>query len=249
MMSSQIDHIRPLGLNDKGIHSWFTLRNHLNVNQNSEIPGLNLGINTLESKNKVSNNRELLLKELGIQSDQFAYAKQVHGTKIEIVKNGGEYLETDGLVTTQKGIVLAIQVADCAAILLGDSSNKVIGAAHAGWRGAAGNICNKLITEMIALGAKPNNIKAFISPCISMKNFEVGEEVAVQFPSRFVDRISFDKPHVNLSGFIKEQLQEQGILENNIELTNECTIENEKYYSYRRQKELSGRMMAMIKLN
>lgn len=247
-MSFQIDFIRPKLLNKQGIKSWFSLRNHQNLNLKNKIPGLNLGLNTTEPKDVIQENRKILTKELGIKDSQLAFAEQVHKTNIQYVSTGGLYPETDGLVTTDQDLVLAIQVADCAAVLLGDSSNQVIGAVHAGWRGAAGNICIKIVESMKKLGAETANIKAFISPCISLENFEVGEEVAVQFPSRYVDYTSFKKPHVDLSVFIKGQLLEQGIAEPNIELSANCTIENEKFYSYRRQKDQSGRMMAMIKL-
>ncbi|MDZ7806840.1 MAG: peptidoglycan editing factor PgeF [Gracilimonas sp.] len=248
-MSSQIEFIRPALLNGQGISSWFTLRNHETVNQNNKIPGLNLGLNTIEPKDVVERNQHFLLKSLGLDEQQLAYAKQVHKTNIETVNTGGEYPDTDGLVTSETNLILGIQVADCAAILLGDSKNRVIGAAHAGWRGAADNICIKVINNMKKLGADVKHIKAFVSPCISLKNFEVGEKVAEQFPSRYVDYRSYKKPHVDLSSFIKGQLTEQGILKGNIELSDVCTIDNENLYSYRRQKDQSGRMMALIKLN
>ncbi|MFP8488269.1 peptidoglycan editing factor PgeF [Gracilimonas sp. Q87] len=248
-MSSRIEYIQPALLNGHGISSWFTLRNHQNVNQNSNIPGLNLGLNTIEPIEVVEHNRNLLLKRLKIEQHELAYAKQIHKTNIETVDTGGEYPDTDGLVTNERNLVLAIQVADCAAILLGDRKNHVIGAAHAGWRGAVDDICIKVIMRMKELGAESKQIKAFISPCISLKNFEVGEEVAIQFPSRYIDLTSYEKPHVDLNTFIKDQLMEQGIAEENIELSGKCTIDNEYFYSYRRQKNKSGRMMAMIKLN
>lgn len=247
-MSSQIEFIRPELLNGQGIYSWFTLRNHKSVNRNNRIPGLNLGLNTSEPKEVIANNRKLLLNELELKEDRLAYAKQIHETHVETVSSGGEYPDTDGLVTNTKDLVLAIQVADCAAILLGDSKNRVIGAAHAGWRGAADNICTYIIDSMKQLGAETENLKAFISPCISLKNFEVGKEVAEKFPSQYVDYSSYKKPHVNLNSFIRDQLIKQGIFGHNIELYDTCTIDNENFYSYRRQKDSSGRMMAMIKL-
>lgn len=249
MKSSQIEIIHPNKLNREGISSWFTLRNHENINSDHNIAGLNLGLNTDESQEIVNQNRKLLMKELGIEEQQFAYAKQVHKTHIERIDKGGEYPDTDGMVTNKENLVLAIQVADCAAILLGDSKNRVIGAAHAGWRGAVGNICIKAVDQMKDLGADPKYIKAFISPCISLKNFEVGPEVAEQFPSRYVDFTSFKKPHVDLRLFLKDQLKSMEIVDGNIEVNQNCTIENENLYSYRRQKEKSGRMMALIKLN
>ena len=249
MMSSPIDYLQPDLLNSKGISAWFTYRNHLNVNPTNDIQGLNLGMNTSDAPEVIEWNRNVLLQELSIEAGQLAYAKQVHKTHIEEVKEGGEYPDTDGLVTTSENLVLAIQVADCAAILLGDSVNRVVGAVHAGWRGASANICIKMIDKMKELGAEPKNIKAFISPCISLKNFEVGQEVAMQFPSRFVDFCSYQKPHVDLRAFIKDQLREMGIGDKNMEINQECTIDNEHLYSFRRQKEKSGRMMALIKLN
>ncbi|MCH2448802.1 MAG: peptidoglycan editing factor PgeF [Gracilimonas sp.] len=248
MMSSPIKLIKPCVLNDESISSWFSLRNHKSVQPNSNIPGLNLGLNTEEDKEIILQNRKLLLDEIGLDAHKIAYAVQVHKTKIEVVKLGGTYPNTDAFVTTENDLALAIQVADCAAVLFGDPKNRVIAAAHAGWRGAAGNIIPKTLKKMMSLGAEVNNIKAFISPCISNKNFEVGEEVAVQFPDEFVDREHYNKPHLDLKEFIRYQLLEQGMIESKIELSTHCTINDEQFYSYRRQKEGSGRMMGIIKL-
>lgn len=248
-MSSQINFIEPKLLNNDTISSWFSLRNHESVHPELNIPGLNLGLNTDEEEETVLQNRRLLLDEIGLEVDQIAYAIQVHKTHIEEVKRGGTYPNTDAFVTTTHGLALAIQVADCAAVLFGDDRNKVIGAAHAGWRGAAENIIPKTVEKMISLGAEAENIKAFISPCISLKNFEVGEEVAIQFPDQFVDRENYEKPHVDLKEFIRHQLLELGMMESKIELDTHCTISDERFYSFRRQQDKSGRMMGIIKLN
>lgn len=249
MISSPIKLIKPHLLNDESISSWFSLRNHESVQQNSTIPGLNLGMNTQEEEEIILQNRKLLLDQVGIDTHQIAYAIQVHETKVEVVRHGGTYPNTDAFATTKQGMALAIQVADCAAVLFGDPVNGVIAAVHAGWRGAVGNIIPKTLKKMMSLGAEAKNIKAFVSPCISLKNFEVGEEVATKFPDQFVDRDRFEKPHVDLKEFIRYQLLEQGMMESKIELDTHCTINDEKFYSYRRQKEKSGRMMGIIKLN
>lgn len=248
-MSSQIDLIRPNLLNDETLSSWFSLRNHESVQTKRTISGLNLGLNTDEAEDVILSNRERLLNEIGLDAHQIAYAVQVHKTNIEVVERGGTYPNTDGFVTNHQNLALAIQVADCAAILFGDPVNKVIGAAHAGWRGAAGDIIPKTISKMKKLGAEVKQIKVYISPCISMANFEVGEEVAEQFPDQFVDRVHYEKPHVNLKEFIRHQLLSEGMMESKIELDTSCTIAEEKFYSYRRQKQKSGRMMGIIKLN
>lgn len=248
-MSFPIKFIKPTLLNDESISSWFSLRNHESVHPELNIPGLNLGLNTEEDEEIILQNRRLLLDEIGLNTHQIAYAIQVHKTKIEVVQHSGTYTNTDAFVTAKTNLALAIQVADCAAVLFADPKNRVIAAAHAGWRGAAGNIIPKTLIKMISLGAEIKNIKAFISPCISLKNFEVGEEVAAQFPDKFVDRNNYEKPHVDLKKFIRHQLLEQGMMESKIELDIHCTINDEQFYSYRRQKEKSGRMMGIIKLN
>jgi len=248
-MSSHIDFIKPDLLNNEKISSWFTLRNHNIVQVHGHIPGLNLGLNTSERMSVILTNREKLLDQIDVKPDQLAYAVQVHKTDIKEATEGGVYEDTDGFVTSKPSLAVAIQVADCAAILFGDDKNGVIGAAHAGWRGAAGGIVPETISKMKGLGAESESIKVFVSPCISLENFEVGEEVASEFPDQFVDRTNYAKPHVDLKAFIKYQLLNEGINEQNIEIDASCTISNEKFYSYRRQKEQSGRMMGIIKLN
>lgn len=248
-MSSRINFIKPELLNDGIVSSWFTLRNQETVHPEKAIPGLNLGLNTAEKASVVLSNRKQLLQEIGSEEAQIAYGVQVHETDVREVLEGGIYEVTDGFVTKKTGLALAIQVADCAAVLMGDPKNKVIGAAHAGWRGAVADIVPKTIKKMKNLGAEEGHIKVFVSPCISLQNFEVGEEVAVQFPEPFVDRTNYAKPHVDLKAFIKHQLLNEGIESNHIEVDDSCTIANEDFYSYRRQKDRSGRMMGIIKLN
>lgn len=248
-MSSRINFIKPELLNNDVISSWFTLRNQETVHPGKDIPGLNLGLNTSEKASVVLSNRQQLMQEIGTEEGHIAYGVQIHETEIEEVTEGGIYEGTDGFVTKKSGLALAIQVADCAAVLMGDEKNKVIGAAHAGWRGAVADIVPKTILRMKKLGAEVKHIKVFVSPCISFQNFEVGEEVAVQFPEPFVDRTNYAKPHVNLKAFIRYQLLNEAIESDHIEVDDSCTIADENFYSYRRQKDKSGRMMGIIKLN
>lgn len=228
------------------VDAWFTLKNQGYGNEH-KISGLNLGFNTPEKKEVVAQNRLYLLSSLGLDPNWTAYADQVHSNRIQVVTDGGIYPETDGLITRIPGLTLGIQVADCAAVLLWDSANKVVGAFHAGWRGAAGDIIPKGIDKMKEQGANPSQMKAFVSPCISQENFEVGQEVADQFPDQFVDYKNYEKPHINLKGFLKFQMAGSGIPAPSIEMRDECTIDNaEHFYSYRREGEQSGRMMALI---
>lgn len=250
MTSSHIDFIRPDKLNNTRIFSWFTLKNSHLVEQNQHIAGLNIGFNSKESQDILLHNLNLLSTSIRTNTRDLALAFQVHKTHVQIVEEGGVYPDTDAFVSNKLGIALGIQVADCGAVLLGDSMNRVIGAAHAGWRGAVDEIVPKTIQEMVKLGANVEHINAFVSPCIAKHNFEVGDEVANQFDNHLVDRVTYSKPHVDLKQLLKEQLLSTGILAKNIEIDERCTMDKEElFYSYRREKEKSGRMVGIIKLN
>ena len=163
---------------------------------------------------------------------------------------GGIYPDTDAFVSSTLGISLLIQVADCGAVLLGDSTNQVIGAAHAGWRGAQKGIVRKTVESMLELGAEISSIEAYISPCISVDAFEVGQDVADLFPEQFVEKNKNTRPHVDLKGYIFGQLVSMGILKSHIVMDTGCTFNDENdFYSYRREAKKAGRMAAVIKLN
>lgn len=238
----------PRSLNSKVTQAVFTESNRNIVNTKESIPGLNLGINTNAPDAIIQNNLTLLFAELGWDIHQLATANQVHGSNIQIINKPGIYDNTDGLITKAKNLALGIRVADCAAVLIADPSSEVIGAFHAGWKGAAGNIIPKGITKMISLGADTDQMIAYVSPCISKSNFEVGEEVASKFPDEFVDRVSYTKPHVDLKAFILQQLIQGGLKKLSIEVDECCTVEDDQFYSYRRERSSAGRMLALIKL-
>lgn len=245
-----IDLIRPrFAEASEEIEAWFTQKNANKINTGGLIRGLNVGLNTGEDRDRVQANRQLLFSSLHIDPDWVAMGKQVHSNRVQHVSTGGLFDNTDGLVTNIPGLALAIQVADCAAVLLADPANSVVAALHAGWRGAVGDIVPRGIELMGRYGAVPGEMVAFVSPCISQKNFEVGEEVAELFPDLFVDRNSYAKPHVDLKGFLKWQLREAGLSDEKIEVHNGCTIEEaQRFYSYRREQQKSGRMFGMIQL-
>lgn len=210
--------------------------------------GIDFGLKTASGKSEIEKNYKNVLNELNIVSGSIALANQVHGSNIEVVDQPGISENTDGLITTKKELTLGIQVADCAAVLIADETQKVIGAFHAGWRGAVANIIPKGIKKMEALGGRISNFKAYVSPCISEQMFEVGEEVAIQFPEKFVDRFTYKKPHIDLKGFIKDQMVKVGIQESQIEVSPECTMQELRFFSYRRERDKAGRMLGLISL-
>lgn len=231
------------------VESYFTLANRSNIkHDNSLVNGLHLGVFTHGEDPSVKKNYSILFESIGWDPNHLAIAKQVHGSHVKTVDAPGIYLDCDGLVTDQIGLAIAIQVADCAAVLLYEPESKVIAAIHAGWRGAIAGIIKVGIQSIKKLNGDPSKLVGFISPCISLQNFEVGPEVANQFPDQFCDYTSFDKPHVDLSGFIREQLINEGLESKNIEKSDSCTFDNNQFFSYRREREKSGRMLALIKI-
>lgn len=232
------------------VNGWFTKKNSGVIGKGRYVEGLNCGYNTIAPPSEVIENRVMVFNNLGLKSENVAFAKQVHGDQIGVVSSGGTYPATDALITESFGLTLAIQVADCAAVLLADPDTNIIAAVHAGWRGAVAHIIPKTIEKMGRLAtARPDRMLAYISPCISQHYFEVGEEVSAQFPRQFVDTESFVKDHADLKGFIFQQLKDAGIPEKQISADSGCTYrETHAYYSYRREGDRAGRMLALIQL-
>lgn len=214
------------------------------------IPGLNFGINSDAPESEIDENYKTLLKPLGWNHKNLAIARQVHSDSINVVNSPGIYGQTDGLITTISEIEIGIQVADCAAVLVADGNpnNPLVGAFHAGWRGALSGIVTKGINKMVQLGGETGNLMAYISPCISVQNFEVGTEVASEFPAEYCDYESYNKPHIDLKRFIFDQLIDSGLREDHVECSPYCTISEDRFYSYRRERKKSGRMLGLIKL-
>lgn len=232
------------------LKTFFTTKNEFYKPENAQIDGLNLGFNTPDSREVVQKNRSQLFVSQGINESEVVFCNQVHGTRIAEVDKAGLIPETDGLITNKIGLGLCILVADCAAVLLYDAKIKYVAALHAGWRGAIEGIVPKCLELFKQKGSDLSNLNVFISPCISTASFEVGEEVAVRFPNEVVNRIDFEKPHIDLKRFLELQLESFGINPNQVETHDGCTFSHEnEYFSFRRNGKESGRMMGFIQLN
>jgi len=232
-----------------GVKAFFTQKNEQFSPKESKINGLNLGFNTPDSKETVLNNRKQLFENYGINSDSVVFCNQVHGSNIVEVSNPGFIDSTDGLITNKKNLGLCILVADCAAILFHDKETEYIGALHAGWRGTKGRILPNALEMLKEKGSSLKKISFFISPCISTAKFEVGNEVADEFPEEVVNRTDYEKPHIDIRKRLLMQLEEFGIQNEQIEVNLQCTFEDEtNFYSYRREGKQSGRLMAFIQL-
>ncbi|TVR18065.1 MAG: peptidoglycan editing factor PgeF [Balneolaceae bacterium] len=230
----------------EGVTSLFTLANR---GFGIDGKGLDLGLNSTNSKEELYSNLKSLSDQTGIDFSNLALVNQIHGTEINHVKRAGIYNDADGLITTTPNLAISIQVADCAAVLIADPVNYVAGAFHAGWRGAVAGIVPNGVRKMVDTGADPKKMHVYVSACISIEKFEVGEEVAHKFPNKFCDFTSYRKPHVDLKSFIRHQLLTAEIPEEQIEISQHCTFQNTDFYSYRRERENAGRMLGIIMLN
>lgn len=232
-----------------GIKTFFTTKNEFYKPKNAQIEGLNLGFNTPDSREVVNGNRSQLFASQEINENEVVFCNQVHSANIAEVVQAGLIPETDGLITNTKGLGLCILVADCAAVLLYDAKINYVAALHAGWRGAAEGIVPKCLEIFKQKGSDLSQLSVFISPCISAAKFEVGEEVAANFPEEVVNRTDFEKPHIDLKRFLQKQLDSFGISQNQVETHDGCTLSQESdYFSFRRNGKQSGRMMGFIQL-
>jgi polyphenol oxidase len=203
---------------------------------------LNLGGHEDDPEN-ISANRNHALKELGLDENSLCLLKQVHGVTVR--RGDRQRQEGDALVTNERGLSLAVSVADCYPVLFHDARKGVIGAAHAGWRGTCGGIATATVNEMLKLGAEAGGIKVAIGQGISAERFEVGPEVTEQFRAAgFPDAYLRDR-HINLAGCLVHALMLSGIRKENIWLMNRCTYEPD-FFSHRRDKGKTGRMWGLI---
>lgn len=144
-------------------------------------------------------------------------------------------LEADAMVTNVPGIAIGVLTADCAPILLADEKHKIIGAAHAGWRGAVHGVIKSTIDKMVELGADINEIKAAVGPCIGKDSYEIGEDFMREFKgSGSCFAIVNSHLHFDLPKYCREQLLNTGVISNNIDVFWIDTFANpDDYFSYR----------------
>lgn len=232
-----------------GIRAGFSRKAAHLHNPNGRIPGLNTGYHTQASEADVYESRLRIYQEMGVVESQVAWLRQIHSTTVHHVTEGGEAGEADALVTRTPDVTLAIQVADCAALLCVDPIAGVIGAAHAGWRGAVGGVVLNTLEQMVSLGADSQNVHAWVSPCIGQARYEVGPEVGSRFPETLKQKGDGDRWMVDLKGLVRKQMLDFGLYESNLDLHPGCTYRDaSNWYSYRREGERAGRMMALVML-
>ena len=147
-----------------------------------ELASNNMSIGVGDNPDLVVSNRSSAASAMGEHGiKDLVVLKQVHSTSVVTLSERPQgVIEADAMVTNRSDLLLGILTADCAPVLLGDPDAGIVGAAHAGWKGAAGGIVYATVLAMAGLGAEPKNIRAVIGPTISGRNYEVGPDTAAQ---------------------------------------------------------------------
>jgi YfiH family protein len=176
---------------------------------------------------------------------------QVHGTAVARAKGEQEWRECDScdaLWSDQIHTALGIKVADCLPVTMLDPAHSVIANVHSGWRGAVAQITAETIgTVTSSTSFDPASAQAYLGPSIRVCCFEVGEEVAGRFESRYVDRSRGAKPHVDLVSFTIDILRDRGFDPGRIFDSGLCTrCDGSIFHSYRRDAGASGRNLAVV---
>ncbi len=203
---------------------------------------LNCGVGSRDERARVMENRARVATALGTDPDRLAAPYQVHGTDAVVVETAwpaGEGPRADALVTDRPGIALAIGTADCGPVLFADAEARVIGAAHAGWRGARAGVLEQTIAAMEGRGARRERIVAALGPTISQANYEVGPELVANFLADDPANALFFRPSTreghslfDLPAFIVARLTAAGVQAASLDL---CTYADaERFFSFRR---------------
>lgn len=203
--------------------------------------GLNVGFGSNDDREAIEGNRRLAIAAL-LPDAELATVHQVHSPEVIVADHAWPQAErprADGMVTDTPNLLLGILTADCAPVLFADHGAVVVGAAHAGWRGALAGVTDATIAAMERLGARRENIHAAVGPCIAQASYEVDEAFRERFFEHDPDNGRFfvagesGKPHFDLEGYVVHRLIAAGIDE--VEALNLDTYSApDRFFSYRR---------------
>lgn len=228
---------------------------------------MNLGFGRNDLPENVVKNHEIIANAIGFNPENIVASKQTHTTNVKIVskKDCGkgiyrerDYDDVDGMITNEKGIVLATYFADCVPLYMVDTKNKAIGLSHSGWRGTVGKI-GKVTLDLMkeTYGTNPKDVIACIGPSICRDCYEVSEDVATEFEAAFKGR---KKDILINKGNGKYQLdlwecnyiifKECGVYEENIHMPDICTCHNmEMMFSHRATQGRRGNLAAFLSID
>ncbi len=250
-----LDIVRAAALDDIP-HGFFGRRGGVST---GAVAGLNCGLGSGDDPRSVETNRRMAADAI-LPGAPLASVHQIHSRTAVIVTAAAPYAErpqADALVTDRPGLLLGIVTADCAPVLLADAEAGVVGAAHAGWRGAVAGVTDQAVAAMISLGARIDRIAAAVGPCIARASYEVDHDFAARLLAEDPDNERFlvegqgGKPHFDLEAYVVARLAAAGI--GRIETVGLDTYALEdRFYSYRRSthriEPTYGRQLSLIGL-
>ena len=242
-------------------HGFFTRKGGVSDDTVGDMNGLNCGYGADDSPENVARNRDIAMRQLGRSGEHLVTAYQIHSAhavQVEQPWPRAASPEADAMASRNTNVALGILTADCAPVLFADADARVIGAAHAGWRGARGGILESCLQEMLALGAKKANVCAAVGPCIAQASYEVGPEFHQDFMREdkgnedfFLGAERTGHYLFDLTGYVEQRLSKMGLA--SVEgLGVDTCADPERFYSYRRctlcgEKDY-GRLLSAITL-
>ncbi|MFL6733366.1 MAG: peptidoglycan editing factor PgeF [Sphingomicrobium sp.] len=224
-----------------------------------EMWGLNVGPGSGDDAEALRENQRRAVAAV-LPGASLTLAHQVHSADVLSVEQSWPLTNRpagDALVTDRPGIILGVLTADCAPVLFADAEAGVVGAAHAGWRGALGGITDATIEAMEKLGARRERMSAAVGPCIARKSYEVDEAFRERFLVQdeatdcFFSRTPGERPHFDLEAYVAYRLRSAGLAQVET-LDLDTYADAERYFSYRRATHLGeaayGRQVSLIGL-
>lgn len=196
-------------------------------------------------KEVTSRNRQIAIENSDFPIARLSILNETHTSRAVVAHDLPDRppeIEADAQVTNRRGLALGILSADCVPVLLADGKNRVIGAAHAGWKGAFNGVLQNTVSKMNNLGAVTSEVKAVIGPCIHQNNYEVGPEFFKNFINQSQENKNFfrasSKPEhflFDLPGYVTSILKEIGIT-TVLNIDKNSFVDSENLFSYRRSK-------------
>lgn len=239
-------------------HAFFTRRGGVSEGLYAALNG---GLGSQDRPESVAENRARMCAQLGLPHERMASLYQVHSAHAVVVEApfpAADRPKADAMVTRVPGLALGIATADCGPILFADPENGVVGAAHAGWKGALTGVVEATVAAMEGLGARRGAIVAVLGPTITQGAYEVGADFMVRFRDEAPESERFfaagtrpDHAQFDLPGFVLSRLEQAGIGE--AAILGLCTYADaERFYSYRRATHSGeadyGRLISAIAL-
>ena len=221
-------------------HGFFTRRGGVS---DGVYRGLNCGYGSGDDNANIDKNRSIAMAKLGINRENLNTVHQIHSANVVVAQavwSLDERPKADAIVTDNLGLAIGIMTADCTPVLFADPQVGVIGAAHAGWKGALGGVLMETVKKMEQLGADRTQIVAAVGPCIHQESYEVGSEFVDQFLEKnyqnsqfFISSSQNNHYFFNLPRFVLNKLSVLGL--SDVQCVSEDTYADEtKFYSYRR---------------